>query len=101
MAITGSLKFGGKQVFCCEAGRLAALSTPRPQTLKKIMELNKYQRALELGRDNMNIHHYGSKEYILAEKLVAWACEQTRKENKVQLSVKSQNNGKNITRQAI
>ena len=44
-----------------------------------------YQRALDIGIENMNFFPTYSKEYQLAQKLVAWACERNRQEQKVEL----------------
>ena len=44
-----------------------------------------YQRALQLGIENMAVHPFGSPEYNLAQKMVAFAAERIREEQKVEL----------------
>jgi hypothetical protein len=52
------------------------------------MELDKYQRARELGIEVMNKFPIGSPEYVLGQKCFAFAAERMREEQKVELVLK-------------
>lgn len=54
----------------------------------------KYQKALDLGIELMNMSRMGEDRYIKGQKIVSWACERNRQENKVKL-IKHGNNNKN------
>ena len=45
-----------------------------------------YQQALSLGIEICNKFPYGSELYQKGEKIIAWACERNRQEQKVELS---------------